>query len=72
MADSTTADVNNASSIGPEVLGLPLITMLWLLAGVLAVVVGFTVSRRFHRDARDHQPGTVPATGTVLSIGDPS
>ena len=74
LADSANGDTSTASSVGSDVFGLPLITMLWLLAGVLAIVVGFTISRRVRRAADIHQLSSPAATApaTVLNIREQS
>lgn len=72
-ADVATSDTSNASSVGADVFGLPLITMLWLLAGLLAVVVGFTISRvRRTVGVGDLSSANISSSGVVTSIGEKS
>jgi hypothetical protein len=50
--DRPIADTNAAPAFGPDVLGLPLFTILWLVSGVLAAAVGLAAaSRQSHRTA---------------------
>lgn len=43
---SETAGTDSAAVPGPELLGVPLLTFVWALSGVLAVVVGLMIASR--------------------------
>jgi hypothetical protein len=40
------ADTGSAAAATPELLGIPVLTLVWALTGVLAIVVGMTIASR--------------------------
>jgi hypothetical protein len=67
-ADRSVGDITTAASVGSDFLGIPLITMLWLITGVLAVAVGLAAaSRRSRGDLLATVTSELPAARSTVT-----
>lgn len=48
-AAGSDSEATTAAAPAPELLGIPLLTLVWALTGVLAIVAGLTIASRGHR-----------------------